>query len=251
MKKIYPYLTDHYSITDIKSGVIRRKVTMPAAIVDYQLYVWGENAHGELGLGHSDPVSSPLPVPTLNNVIAVSFTPHSILCLTDQHEVYYSGMNCWGLVINDDLTTIHPFQVINIERFGEITNILACNNFYLVNSKGEIYGLDTYKLTKAFVTGDGSEFNGTPAEEITSSLLLRCPVPITNIKLLGNTVIFGGNDGIKYPFENSIMSLSTVPKNLEPCIPSQDRKLSCYSTLASSSLNNEKKIIRILRIIIF
>src|SRR5262245_50670472 len=63
-------------------------------------HVWsfGENASGELGLGHTTDAKTPTEIPGLSAVIAVAAGEHHSLALTSTGELYAWGKNQYGQV---------------------------------------------------------------------------------------------------------------------------------------------------------
>ena len=75
-----------------------------AIAVNGDLYVWGANADGQLGLGDSAPRSEPTKVPGLSNVTAVSLGYEFSAALTANGDLYTWGLNGEGQLGLGDLT---------------------------------------------------------------------------------------------------------------------------------------------------
>jgi alpha-tubulin suppressor-like RCC1 family protein len=76
-----------------------------------EMYTWGWNEHGRLGLGDTDDRLTPTMVPGLRNVKAIAGWAHS-LALTDSREVYAWGSNEYGqLGLGDTENRLTPTKV--------------------------------------------------------------------------------------------------------------------------------------------
>jgi len=115
-----------------------------------EVYVWGRNNNGQLGLGDSKNRNTPCKFhfPAEQGIIKeVSFGSAHSIALTDSNEIYSWGANAYGqlgLGIVGSLTTPHkltfPVDVGNI-------NMIACggNHTMVLIHKNEVYscGSDT------------------------------------------------------------------------------------------------------------
>src|SRR5208283_3405937 len=81
-----------YKLFDIK---IRCGFYHTCLIFDKQLYAWGSNGYGQLGLGHNQNQNSPqkLNLPPVKKIICGSY--HSV-AITITNEVYVWGSNQYG-----------------------------------------------------------------------------------------------------------------------------------------------------------
>lgn len=64
-----------------------------------EVYVSGENQFGQLGVGHTNDILTPVKVNTLNGVKVIgleSWNGCNIYYITEQGEVYVSGLNDYG-----------------------------------------------------------------------------------------------------------------------------------------------------------
>jgi alpha-tubulin suppressor-like RCC1 family protein len=76
-----------------------------------EVYTWGWNEHGRLGLGDTDDRLLPTMVPGLRNVKAIAGWAHS-LALTEAGEIYAWGSNEWGqLGLGDTENRLTPTKV--------------------------------------------------------------------------------------------------------------------------------------------
>jgi alpha-tubulin suppressor-like RCC1 family protein len=99
-----------------------------AILANGDLYVWGANADGQLGLGDSTPRDTPTKVPGLSNVKAVSLGYEFSAALTANGDLYTWGLNDEGQLGLGDLTKRNtPTKVTSL------SNVIAI-------SMGEKYG---------------------------------------------------------------------------------------------------------------
>ena len=111
-----------------------------------QLFSWGSNSNGELGLGHSDekhlPMECSLPLLLNEIIVDIKCGGDHTLILTSRKEVYSCGKNYYGQ-LGLNLTTYSSPLFTKIENLSEIIRI-ECAKFHSmcidVNNDFYIFG---------------------------------------------------------------------------------------------------------------
>jgi alpha-tubulin suppressor-like RCC1 family protein len=97
-----------------------------------QVYSWGANSSGQLGLDHFDDLPTPTIIPHLDEIVAIFARHKGSLALNAQGQVYE-----WGILCTLPVVVSHP-QLIELEK---IINIAAGDNYCLfLTEKGEVWG---------------------------------------------------------------------------------------------------------------
>lgn len=103
-----------------------------------QVYAFGLNNNGRLGLGDKNDRNVPTIIPGLNNIISISTSGYSTLALTKHGRVYGFGKNVHGeLGLNDKINRTMPVLHPNLYDIVEIS--IHAHSLFLT-AKGEVYG---------------------------------------------------------------------------------------------------------------
>lgn len=98
-------VTHYWDITNIISIAIGRLHGLMLTIRG-EVYAFGNNKYGQLGLGDNDDREDMVLIPNLSNIIAIAVGYEHSLILTDNEEVYAFGRNCFGqLGLGDSILT--------------------------------------------------------------------------------------------------------------------------------------------------
>ena len=121
---------------------------------DNKLYVWGRNAHGELGLGHTNSVSSPTLVTVPNNEKPFMYMmgDNQSVLVTTVGNMYISGY--------DTYVTVNGRS--NITSFRKVPGVSNVTHFTVVD--GNTPGVHIYYTTVdgfAYVIGEKSHCTPT------------------------------------------------------------------------------------------
>jgi|EP01047_Picozoa_sp_COSAG01_P033969 alpha-tubulin suppressor-like RCC1 family protein len=123
----------------------------PGKAGEQQLYMWGKNLYGQLGLGHTTEMSTPQHMNHLSQPIRLlSCGPNHVLAVCGENSVYAWGRGVHGQLGNGYvskqtkprlITNLASSQVGTIVHVGAGDNHSAC-----VTSKGAVYtwGSDLY-----------------------------------------------------------------------------------------------------------
>ncbi|EKX40590.1 hypothetical protein GUITHDRAFT_75473, partial [Guillardia theta CCMP2712] len=104
---------------------------------DGKLFTFGYNHQGQLGLGHTDSVSSPMQVETLRNVkvVKISCGTHFTCVLSESGELWSFGCNCHGqLGLGDSTDRLVPVLVPSMTKKN--LSEIACGFHHLVAISG-------------------------------------------------------------------------------------------------------------------
>jgi alpha-tubulin suppressor-like RCC1 family protein len=110
-----------------------------------ELFAWGSNSKGQLGLGNNTDFSTPQKVGNLSNWIYITTGEFHSLAINSNGELFAWGLNSegqLGLGNNSDYNT--PQQVGNSTDWIEVSSF--GNHTIAINSSGELYswGLNSY-----------------------------------------------------------------------------------------------------------
>lgn len=125
----------------VKQIVCGNKYVM-AVTESGEVYVWGSNTLGQLGLGHDLPVSTPTRIPNLTGVKDVCCGNYFTMVLTTNHEVYAWGDNGNGLL---GLRDTGQIWITTPTRVKALKNLkvkkIACgsNHAIVITEDGEVY----------------------------------------------------------------------------------------------------------------
>jgi hypothetical protein len=115
---------------------------------DGQVYSFGANELGQLGLGHSNSTIAPTLISGLNNIVQISAGDNHSLLLTKNGKIYSFGYNQYGqLGLGDYEERSTPTLVSNINNIMQI----SAGGYYslLLNKNGEIYSFGSNYCGKA------------------------------------------------------------------------------------------------------
>jgi alpha-tubulin suppressor-like RCC1 family protein len=153
---------------------------------DGRVLSWGANAHGQLGLGHTNQVWTPTLIGTLGNVIDVSAGRlHSLVLKTDQ-TLWGFGHNGYGqLGVGSSTLNTSPIQIMS----GVISIAAGYQHSLAVKNDGSAWawGYGSY----------GQIGNGTQTKE------QLFPVRISNLTAI-NSVSAGGNHSIAVKSDGTV-----------------------------------------------
>nr|CAH0100079.1 unnamed protein product [Daphnia galeata] len=104
------------------------QLTSMALLDDGDLYGWGYNGNGELGIGNNNNQHNPVRVSNLNKVFVTQIVCGFAHCLalTDQGEIYAWGANSYGQ-LGTGYKTHHLSPVIVNSELGKAVEIAACH----------------------------------------------------------------------------------------------------------------------------
>ncbi|MGL4950855.1 MAG: RCC1 domain-containing protein [Mycoplasma sp.] len=168
------------------------------ATIDSNLYVWGYNGNGQLGLGDKNNRNTPTKLSSVGTPKIISAGGGSIRVLNTSNELYTCGANNNGqLGLGDDYlekeyTT--PLKM-NTSNLGVISKIYSStNSSYLINSYGEAF---SWGFNFSGILGLGDEVNRNTPTKITIDgkvkQLSGRNVAVGLITDNGNIYTFGSN----------------------------------------------------------
>ena len=81
--------------------------------INNNLFVFGDNRYGQLGLGDQDDKKQPIQHPSLSNIIDISTGGHSTFVKTSNNEIYAFGSNNYSQlgIITKDRKQLKPIRV--------------------------------------------------------------------------------------------------------------------------------------------
>jgi alpha-tubulin suppressor-like RCC1 family protein len=159
-----------------------------SAMISYdgQLYVWGDNTYGQLGLAGVDYSDSPQPVKLPARAAAVSLGAYHTLVVLDDGSVYAFGRNAFGQLGNG--TTANALQPVQVTGLPAIVDVAA----------GSYHSLALAKDGSVWAWGNNSdgEVGDVAAEEIIDaggkSIGSRCTLPVQIIGSGAVAIAAGG-----------------------------------------------------------
>ncbi|MDG5473911.1 hypothetical protein P6709_19475 [Jeotgalibacillus sp. ET6] len=105
---------------------------------------WGLNSRGESGLGHQNPVNTPITIPTLENIVDIKLnkginnTSFYSLALTSEGQVLTWGQNNYGQLGNGTTQNKFTPTIVNgLENIKEIETMQ--NTSFALKKSGELY----------------------------------------------------------------------------------------------------------------
>jgi alpha-tubulin suppressor-like RCC1 family protein len=154
------------------------------------VYSFGQNNYGQLGLGHETDVSLAQPIPDISNIKAISAGCHHSLVLDNDGNVYSFGLNNYGQLGLGNKTTKNSAQLIR-----DISNIKAISagvfHSLVLDITGNVYGFGSNGSGQL---GLGNKTDVSSAQQITD---------ISNIKAISAGAYYSlvlDNDGNVYSF---------------------------------------------------
>ena len=112
-----------------------------ARTINGEVYAWGDNSYGQLGIGNTENQSSPVKIESLSNVDEIYYDDSgcSVYAKMTNGEVYAWGNNSYGQ-LEIESTTYKQSTPQKIEGLTNVEEIYAEN--YSVHAKtttGEVY----------------------------------------------------------------------------------------------------------------
>jgi len=96
-----------------------------------ELYTWGNNEFGQLGVGDFNNRATPTKVPGLKNVVAVSLGGYSSAAITENGDLFL-----WGVIINSTRTHT-PEKVQDLANVVGVS--LGGNHYAAITTSGDLY----------------------------------------------------------------------------------------------------------------
>ena len=93
-------------------------------LCDNQVYVWGANGYGQLGLGHNNDVNSPQKL-NLDNIIKISCGLYHSMAITNLNQVYVWGGNGYGQLGLGHNNNVNSLQKLNLDNIKKIEKIIS------------------------------------------------------------------------------------------------------------------------------
>jgi alpha-tubulin suppressor-like RCC1 family protein len=162
---------------------------------DGQVYSFGNNQFGQLGIEHYDFIDKFTLIPGINNIIQISAGENHSLLLSQNGEIYSFGCGrCGQLGFGDYKNRITPTLVPNINNIIQI----SAGGYYslLLNKNGEIYsfgtsvfgqlGLENYQSQNTPTLIPMNYFNNSPIVQISAGAYHSLALSID-----GNVYSFG------------------------------------------------------------
>lgn len=115
LKRNNIYLNNEVILNNIDSMSIGYNHRL-ALTFDHQVYCWGINDYGQLGLGNQKTQYTPTLIPGLDNIVQVLAAKEISLFLTSNGDVYHCGRNLEDIVII-------PTKLDNINNVIELYNM--------------------------------------------------------------------------------------------------------------------------------
>ena len=119
-----------------------------ARTINGEVYAWGDNSYGQLGIGNTENQSSPVKIESLSNVDEIYYDGSgcSVYAKMTNGEVYAWGDNSYGQ-LGIESTTYKQSTPQKIEGLTNVEEIYAENcSVFAKTTTGEVYAWgDNYK----------------------------------------------------------------------------------------------------------
>lgn len=103
-----------------------------------QVYAWGYNGYGQLGLGINNNVSVPALVTGLPEISQIRINEYTVYAITTGGDVYATGENDYGQVGNGSKTTQRAF--VKIPQLSGIRDIVCRSNVaYAISNDNKVF----------------------------------------------------------------------------------------------------------------
>ncbi len=136
-----------------------------------QIYVYGSNDFGQLGLDNFDNIKTPTLLPNLNNVVQVAAINSLSMILTDEGKVYAIG----------SFYTIRTMSPIHITGLSNIVQISMGNYHTLALTKdGEVFAMGSNDNSQLGISND--ELKRSESQDDSSAHKRYQPIIIPNLK---------------------------------------------------------------------
>ncbi len=118
------------------------------------LYSWGNNKHGQLGIGHASTVIIPNLISSGTNIYQISGSKDFSICLTYNGELYAMGRNNYGQI--GDSTTTSEFLPMDTGLSGYKQIAVGREHVVALGNDNKVYtwGKDTYGQLGNGAAGD-------------------------------------------------------------------------------------------------
>eukprot|EP00871_Galdieria_phlegrea_P003407 jgi/Galph1/4067/GphlegSOOS_G2725.1 len=109
---------------------------------DDEVWAFGYNAHGELGLGHMNPIQEPQAIPTLHSkgIVQVAASSRHVLALSSSEVVFAWGENNCGQLGDGTIESVaipKEIHLLGNRRVVQVT--VADSSSFAVTRNGELY----------------------------------------------------------------------------------------------------------------
>jgi Regulator of chromosome condensation (RCC1) repeat len=136
-----------YPFTPLDGGIFISvtlgQTTGYAMGTDARVYVWGQGANGQLGLGGTTSATTPTQLPGID-VVAVSGGKTSAFVIDVSGKLYYFGKTPSGSVGGTDLPQVNvPTKLLAESRFRGIAANSTDTAVALLDTAGNLYGMGT------------------------------------------------------------------------------------------------------------
>lgn len=119
------------------------------------VYAWGRNGYGQLGLGHTNNVTTPTLIPSLTNITSVSSYNRSSLAIRSDKRVFSWGSNINGqLGLGDTVDKISPVMINSLANVNSVSS--GARHSLAITEDGNLW---TWGLNVQGQLGDGTMIN--------------------------------------------------------------------------------------------
>lgn len=119
--------------------VLRAKRSF-AVSVSGEVYGWGDNDNGQLGLGHTEKCLIPQKLPMLTNISHIVASDYFAYAMTRTNDVYGWGSNSYGqLGLGHTETVKMPCKLESLAKLGIVAIIVSRHHTFALNQAGIVY----------------------------------------------------------------------------------------------------------------
>lgn len=187
-------------------GVTYRKGMVSAGLyhtvllnADGQVYCWGDNSYGQLGIGSTENEESPVLVPDLVNIIMVKAGAYHTMALSQDGIVYVWGRNTFGQIGNGtSIASLKPVRIDSIPPVNEIAAGAFHSMALTIDGKVYAWGNNNdFQVGDVLAENIADEAGNTLGKRVvTPQLIVESDVKA--ISAGGNHSLYLKNDGRVY-----------------------------------------------------
>lgn len=157
------------------------------------VYSFGENVYGQLGLGHTNNQDSPCLIDNIPSIHSISCGEYFTIFLTMDREIYSCGKNSNGqLGFNEDESVYTPTKV---DYFQNVSAI-ACGNYHtlVLDNNGEVYGFGSNTSRQLGLSDEIQNISQPQKLKVPLAKAISCGATSSMIHTTNNRIYTSGSN---------------------------------------------------------